>query len=102
MQERDDVDAILTRYLDSFFQELDQSKVWYVAFKDLFDKETSERLYAFWAQRYAHAHFSRLNFDLSGNEQLPDGHPSVVGQKRIAQAMYDQLRANRDTIGLCK
>lgn len=102
VQERNDVSAILTHYLDNFFEEVDQSEVWYFAFKDLFDKDTSEQLYAFWNQRYPQAHFSRLNFNLTATEKLPDGHPSVAGQKKIAHAMYDQLRAKRDTIGLCK
>ncbi|HNQ17112.1 MAG TPA: SGNH/GDSL hydrolase family protein [Candidatus Woesebacteria bacterium] len=87
----DGLKRVMTTYLDDLFTILDQSIFFYVTFEKIESGINAESTLNFWKNRYDKVHFSKIP-NLKQGELFPDGHPSTLGHKKIAESIFELVK----------
>lgn len=88
---QNDLNQILTKKIDEFFDIVQTDKVLYVCHKKETFNDNQLTLFNLWQKNHQEANFEPIIPPLSKNQRLADGHPNRQGHKLIARTIYKFL-----------
>lgn len=91
----------ITDHLDDLFRGVDQQQLYYITLQEYPEDYQFKESWQYWMERYPGVHFAAIVPTLSGDELLPDNHPSAVGHVKIAKSMFEYLRENEHALPNC-
>ncbi len=90
----EDISALISGYLDSFFNHLRGEKVLFFTFEVSALNDQWLATLQTWRNKYPDATFSStIPYLFNLGQVLPDGHPSVKGHQVIATTIFEYLKA---------